>query len=384
MGKVALINKYLPYYRLGVFKELSAIKDIDYEVVGDTVGKLGIETIPVDYAKKKPSDGGINWHFSKSFYYDRSRQIWQTNVVSKIFSKEYQLFILDGSAHQITTWIFSFLCHLAGKKILFWSHGFKGVDKGFKKKARTFFFKIPHGLLLYGNYSKELMVVDGFKESRIFVMGNSLDYNTQKQVRNTHLKINELRNKNTYFKENLKTLFFIGRLVANKKIDWILKAIYELNQEDRRFNCIIVGDGPEKESLKVLIKKYGLDHQVLLEKGVYAEKDIAHFLLQVDALLSPGNVGLNCIHALSYGIPVITHDNFMYQNPEVEAIDPFKNGIFFKYNDFEDMKHSIKQWFENEPENVSENCIRSVEKNFTPQTHADAIHKAVLATLGKQ
>ena len=37
--------------------------------------------------------------------------------------------------------------------------------------------------------------------------------------------------------------------------------------------------------------------------------------------VSPGNVGLTAIHSLTYGTPVLTHDNFNFQMPEAEAIE---------------------------------------------------------------
>ena len=44
--------------------------------------------------------------------------------------------------------------------------------------------------------------------------------------------------------------------------------------------------------------------------------------------VSPGNVGLTAIHSLSYGTPVLTHNNFNNQMPEVESIQPGFNGYF--------------------------------------------------------
>ncbi|WP_372755677.1 glycosyltransferase [Labilibaculum sp.] len=384
MAKIALVCKYIPYYRLGVFNELSLIKEAEYEVVGDINGREGIETISTDILKKTAKDGGITWCSSKSYYYTKSLQLWQTNVVSKIFSKEYDLFILDGAISHLSTWIFSLLCRIAGKKILFWSHGFKGTDRGLKKLIRTVFFKfLPHGLLLYGNFSKGIMVAEGFDPSKIFVIGNSLDYQKQKKIREELLKdqssLQKLRK--SIFKEDHKTLVFIGRLVANKKVDKIIQSLYKLKGEGLNLNCIVIGDGQAKQQLIDLVDKYQLQSQFHFTNALYQEEDIAKFFLISDLMVSPGNVGLNCIHALGYGVPVLTHDNFSEQNPEVEAIVHGKNGFLYKHNDYDDMTIAIKNWFIKGNVDAFYECTKSIESNFNPQKHSQNINSAVLETI---
>ena len=59
---------------------------------------------------------------------------------------------------------------------------------------------------------------------------------------------------------------------------------------------------------------------------------------------TPGNVGLTAIHALSFGCPVITHNQFPYQNPEFEAIKPGITGDFFKKDNLLSMTEYIKKW----------------------------------------
>ena len=85
MKKVAIINKYLPYYRLSVYNQLSKYSEPIYEIFGDKYGREGIYTIPLKYSKIKPKEGGINWSFSTSYYYSKSLQLFQTNIISKIF-----------------------------------------------------------------------------------------------------------------------------------------------------------------------------------------------------------------------------------------------------------------------------------------------------------
>lgn len=380
MSKIAIICKYLPSYRLAVFNQLSRIKKPIYEIIADTNGREGIETIPFDFSQKSPEDGGVSWSYSKSFYYKKSLQYWQTNVITKIFSKHYQLFILDGATSHLTSWIFSILCRISGKKVLFWTHGLKGTDKGLKKSLRRFFFNyLPHGLIIYGNYSKKIMTESGLNPEKIFVIGNSLNYNEQNELRQKFTNSKRLlaEYKKSILKEDYKTLIFIGRLVPNKKVDQIIETIYKLKQENLNLNCIIIGNGANKNLLTEKIAQFKLTSQFYFAGSLYNEEEIAKLFLISDLMLSPGNVGLNCIHSLAYGIPVITHDNFSYQNPEVEAINHGKNGLLYRYDDYSDMKEKIREWFSTDHPDILAECINPIEMKFNPRNHADLINFAV-------
>jgi glycosyltransferase involved in cell wall biosynthesis len=384
MNKVAIISKYLPYYRLAVFNRLSQIDEPKYEIVADSVGREGIITIPEHFALKSPAIGGISWSKSKSYYYKKSLQFWQTKVVSKIFKRQYKLFILDGASSHISTWIFSSLCRIAGKKVIFWSHGLKGTDKGLQKFIRNIFFKfMPHGLILYGDFSRDLMIKQGFNPDKIFVIGNSLNYLEQKEIRDrllmnkTHLA--DLKAK--IFKSDFKTIIFIGRLVPNKKVNRIIEALQKLKSQNLNLNCIIIGDGPDKEVLTSKISESGLSPQFYFPGELYDEEQIAELFLISDLMLSPGNVGLNCIHALAYGVPVITHNNFSYQNPEVESIKHGKNGLLYNHGDFSDMHVKIRDWFSVEHPEIMKECIEPIENKFNPENHSERINKAVLKVL---
>jgi glycosyltransferase involved in cell wall biosynthesis len=380
MNKIAIICKYLPYYRLAVFNRLSLITEPQYEIVADSKGREGINTIPLTYAETDPKVGGISWTNSKSFYYKKSLQYWQSKVVSKIFKEKYKLFILDGASSHISIWIFSILCRIAGKKVIFWSHGLKGTDIGLRKIIRTFFFKyLPNGNILYGDFSKKIMTKNGFNPEKIFVIGNSLNYPLQQEIRERLMKNKEylVDLKKRIFEFDYKTIIFIGRLIPNKKVEQIIEAILKLNAENLNLNCIIIGNGSEKENLSAKIKQYGLTSQFFFPGELQNEVEIAELFLISDLMLSPGNVGLNCIHALAYGVPVITHDNFTFQNPEVESIIHGKNGFLYRHNDFSDMTEKIQEWISEDHPDILEDCLAPIERRYNPQRHADLINFAV-------
>ena len=75
---------------------------------------------------------------------------------------------------------------------------------------------------------------------------------------------------------------------------------------------------------------------------IFDEEVISEKIFFSDICVSPGNVGLTAIHSLTYGTPVLTHDNFNFQMPEAEAIKENISGIFFRIDNANDLSKKIE------------------------------------------
>ncbi len=378
MKHIALVCKVMPLYRFGVFQELSKTREqYEFTCFCDTKQIAGIETIPWSVANKT---GGINWIRTSNYFYKPEKLIWQTGILKRILFSKYDYFIFEGGTQQLPTWLFAILCRLRGRKVLFWTHGFKGLDKRFKKIFRGAYFNLAHGLLLYGEASKELMVKSGFDEKKIFVIHNSLDTARQFDLLNNCDSRLISEEKAKIFKSpNLLTAIFIGRLVSTKNIPFLLHAVKELLDTGQPMNCIIIGDGPEKDSIKTFISDNRLENNVHLTGALYEEETICKYFEMSDIMISPGNVGLNCMHSLAYGVPVLTHNNFQFQGPEVEAIVPGETGLLFEHNNYDDLLVKIKEWSNVKftKEEVKKNCQEVIKSRYNPVNQAANIIKAI-------
>ncbi|MDD2525552.1 MAG: glycosyltransferase family 1 protein, partial [Bacteroidales bacterium] len=101
--------------------------------------------------------------------------------------------------------------------------------------------------------------------------------------------------------------------------------------------------------------------------AIYDEEIIACYLKNATLCVSPGNVGLTAIHALSYGLPVVTNDNFVTQMPEYEAIEQGLSGDFFHENDTDSLVAIIEKWlYENRwsREEIRTNCYRRIDEHY--------------------
>src|SRR6185312_1445049 len=98
-----------------------------------------------------------------------------------------------------------------------------------------------------------------------------------------------------------------------------------------------------------------------------------------DIMVSPGNVGLNCMHSLAYGVPVLTHNDFRFQNPEVEAIALGETGLLFEYNSYEDMFTKLEEWknLKRTKEETRIKCHDILMKRYNPVSQANRIIEAI-------
>jgi hypothetical protein len=78
------------------------------------------------------------------------------------------------------------------------------------------------------------------------------------------------------------------------------------------------------------------------------------------------------------GTPVITHENFNNQGPEVESIIPNRTGFFFKENDISTLSGCIENVVVNRLKlSMEADCIKVIEDYWNPKNQSEIIEKAV-------
>jgi hypothetical protein len=95
--------------------------------------------------------------------------------------------------------------------------------------------------------------------------------------------------------------------------------------------------------------------------------------------VSPGKVGLTAMHSMAYGTPVISHNTFDHQMPEVEAIVPGVTGDYFAEGSSEDLARVIAKWFDTHPTKPERECIDRIEAEFTPAFQRQVIEGALFS-----
>jgi len=372
---VAIVYHFFAHYRGPILQELLRNSAINYILVADDHDPMdeGTEawkiTAPSRYI-----------HTPCKFY--RSKYLLQNGVLELALRRDINTIIYLGDANFITTWISAIFARLSGKRVLFWTHGWLKYESGLKSKVRNRFYKLAHGLLLYGNRAKEIGIRNGFDPNNLYVIYNSMDYALQKKYRDriNYDQLCEIRKK-MFSKYNCPIIICTGRLIKERKLEVLFQSLHFLKSKGLEANLLLVGEGPEHqilqeeaESMRLTVKFFG---------ECYDEKILSSLIMASNLTVSPGRMGLTAIHSLAYGTPVVTHANFDQQVPEVEAIIPGENGDLFRQDDYIDLANVIEKWVSrNWPDDdLRKKCYGVVEKYYNAKYQATVINDAVLGKL---
>ena len=298
----------------------------------------------------------------------------------KLLKKEFDVYFVLGATRNLTLFIFCVYKRLfyPKKRVYFWTHGLYGKET----KAELFFWKLPFlrladGIFTYGEYSKGLLLKNGFKPDLVYVIHNSLDYNEQLKLRNSLIPTSIYED---HFGNKFPVLVMIGRLNGRKHLDMLFHAVSFLKEKGEDFNIMLIGEGECMESLMQLANKKGLEGQVWFYGACYDERTNAELLFNSDICVVPGDTGLTAIHSLMFGVPVITHNCFMYQGPEFEAIKPGTTGDFYEYGDVSSLALTIHNWMlKNKDRNViRECCFKEIDSRWNPGYQLEIIKEHLL------
>lgn len=376
MKKVLFFTNIFPHYRFAIWKKLINSNKFILDIYFSPSNPLGIPT--PDLNNLFDDQERTKFHFLKNYWLNKKILIWQSEVLRLTAFSKFDYIMLLGEMYIISSWIACLIAKIRGKKIYMWSHGLYGNESFIKKHIRLNFLKLADVIFLYENRAKKLLVKNGFDESTLDVVYNSLDFDTHQKHYNKLKKENNTKVKKLFKDESLPIILFIGRVTEKKKIDLLIKAIEKLNQTNISYNLLVVGDGDNLEFYKASNQKY-IDSGWLNFYGKsYNKEETGKFIYNSDLCVSPGNIGLTAIHSLSYGTPVASHSNYNNQMPEAEAIIIGENGFLFEENDHIDLALKINEWFSKKREFNRDEIRKIVVEKYNPDNQLDIFTKSFL------
>ncbi|PRY88364.1 glycosyltransferase [Mongoliibacter ruber] len=350
--KLCCIFNIASHYREPIYKKIDDQFDCDF-FIGDNV-KTPLKKMSYQSLQgfKKTLINKYIWNF-----------YWQKGIEST-FSSKYSDYIITGDPFCISNWILLIYCNLTKKKTFLWSHGWYGNESFLKIIIKKIFFNLGSKVLLYGNYAKELMLKQGFKEKDLVTIYNSLDFDYQNDI---YLNLKKSTENFSLFNNDFPTVIYVGRIQKVKKIDFLFKSVKELEKHDIKCNVLLVGKIVDDFKLSQIVDELDLKSRVIFYGPCFDEEKLASLFYNSHVCVSPGNVGLTAIHSLTYGTPVITHNNFVNQMPEFEIITEGFTGSFFEEDNIQNLAFIISKYLNvslEEKLSLSDNRRRIIEEYY--------------------
>jgi glycosyltransferase involved in cell wall biosynthesis len=215
--------------------------------------------------------------------------------------------------------------------------------------------KIADGTVFYtkDEVKEYLSITKHNKKMPIIGLNNGIDINPVKKVR-----------KNYDASSRKRQILFIGRTSQKSNFNILLEAFKHPNLNNITLNVIGNDESSSyfNEFQSDLIRKYKINFYGILTN----EQEISRVANKCQIFVYPGAVGLSLIHAMAYGLPCLVHSNRLQHMPEIAAFKKGMTGLTFKPNDPIDLAINLSAMM-SDPRtlnNMSENCLRSVENDF--------------------
>jgi len=305
MKKIVLISPILQHYRISFYEKLAKANP-DYELI-------------VFHGVKKSEDGKPgysgetkfkNMGFVQSKYSFLPFSIRHDKGMYREFKKiNPDVLIIQGITGNISYRLCNGWARRHKKIIIGWTCGFEpGVAKGFmlwfKNKLVSTFFKKADYFLTYSTNSSKYVEALGIDKAKIETCYNGIELDDLIENSDAILE----KSKEIISRYNLKdniTFLYVGALIKEKKVDFLIDAFVELEKEYSNIKLMIIGDGPLKEYVNKTISEGGHENIIYLGR-IYDGVD--SYFAASDTFVLPGTGGLGLNQAMFWKKTCIVSD----------------------------------------------------------------------------
>ena len=220
---------------------------------------------------------------------------WQPGLTRWLADCDPEVLILEANPRYLSTGAAVRWMKRRRRPVLGWGLG--APDSAFLRRSgkwglrqRSAFLRQFDGLITYSQKGASEFAALGFPAEKIFIAPNAATPRPTwpEPRRPDHL-------------DGKTNVLFVGRLQARKRVDLLLRAC-AAQPEGLQPRLVIVGDGPERESLQVLARTI---YPAAEFPGAKHGAELAACFAAADLFVLPGTGGLAVQEAMAYGLPVI-------------------------------------------------------------------------------
>lgn len=240
----------------------------------------------------------------------RTLEVWKFTLVwirfslSRLRALAPDVLVLEGSFGIISHVPLALWARLTGRKVVFWVAGHTkpsttGAAKWLRESYMRAALRLGHQFVAYSSSAAKWLVRLGATENSVRVAQNSIDVD----------RIAANSEGNAAAAAMLRTklgigdapvIMYVGALARDKRVERVLALHERLRAQGTRVHTVIVGDGPERETLQPQAMAMDGVHLV----GRIVEGVDAYFALG-DLFVLPGLGGLAINQAMASGTPVL-------------------------------------------------------------------------------
>jgi glycosyltransferase involved in cell wall biosynthesis len=288
------------------------------------------------------------------------RRIWETICYGAMIAQHIELrqfdIILAGQwplFHLIPARIFSLLGK--SKLVVDWwevwgkEHwiNYFGIKGFFGLLLEKIMSHITSHIIAITQKGKDQLQDLGVRKDEITFIPNGIDF---EKISNSNIKAKEF------------DLVYMGRLKGHKNVDHLVRVVSILKEKGDLVTLQIIGDGPERKNLEVLVKKLNISDNVMfhgeIKSDIEAYSRMKTSQLFVHPSTKEGGGSITVLEANACGLPVVAyrHENGIAD----ELIDEGINGYWVEEINPKALAEKVRQLLldENRSPNIKDNSIK--------------------------
>lgn len=241
---------------------------------------------------------------------------------------------------------------------------FNRINNLFLALIRKYYYAQIDFYLHYTDEGYEMVKSYNVRKDKIFVTYNSPDTNNIFQAINIGDQNLISLDKNDF------RLIHTGRLVKWKKVDLIIEAVSKLNSEFPQIELLVIGDGPELESLKNLAVNLKVEKHIKFLGAIYDLETLLKLYHSSAIYILGGMGGLSINEAMAFGKPIICS---VCDGTEKKLVRDGYNGYYFNEDDVENLIDKIKLLLlsKNDIQKFGENSLSIIRNEININTVSD-------------
>ncbi|MFO0697962.1 MAG: glycosyltransferase family 4 protein [Nitrospira sp.] len=375
---VQIIQPLVPEYRVAFFNKLAQDPRCCINVFASRTmpGSQSLRSFPnsASFVHLDHPCCDVLWH---QFH-------WQQGLSLQKSLRRGDVLVVCGNPRFLSNLPLVFEARRKGIATVWWGIGTMPNQDRLRGFLRRGLMKQMDVILLYTDREREQFLHLGFAPDRLFAINNAIDQEPIQEAIADWPAIRLSSFASEHGLDGKKLFLFCGRLTSKARVDLALEALHELRTRDSRYELAIIGEGEERERLAILVERLELGSAVRWLGAIYDQRAMAPWFLTAKAFVYPGYIGLSIVHAMGYGLPVVTHDNMANQAPEVAALKNAQNGLLYTEGDVTRLAAQMARLASSDAMRtaMSQEAKRTVTEEFTltgmVERFVSAIHAAAV------
>lgn len=316
MARVAIVQPWLPQYRLPFYERLREIaleSDVEVDIYyGDPPPewKERGDTVSAPWATKLPT---------KAFVIGgRSLMMKRTSSLRK---GKYDLLILEQAVRNLETfWLAS---TTRREHLAFWGHGrtYTETRSQAQETVKQWLTQRGSWFFSYTEGGRDFVSAAGFPADRVTVVQNTVDTAALRRDLGS-IADREIVDFRKTHRLGHHVGLHLGGLDESKRVPMLLDIAAAMHQSDPDFTLLVVGAGSDSQ----LVTTAAGSSSYVRYLGPLFGRAKALALASADVLLNPGRVGLIAVDSFVSGVPIVT-TAWNRHAPEFEYLRPGRTAV---------------------------------------------------------